>query len=147
MRCNTLAAVLSAVLIAGCDAGKPVVTSIVFDGDAHSISAGSVVCYQDPAGILVILVRDKQSRTVRIQLTQVGRIVVQRVGLRYGDISGFVADPPEVTGTKVDDTYTVDGRMPPNPGESQWHTFKIETSCPGYQDSPPPKMEPQLGEP
>ncbi|MUL44822.1 hypothetical protein FZI85_01935 [Mycobacterium sp. CBMA293] len=146
MRCHTLAAVLSAVLIAGCDAGKPVVTSIVFDGDAHSISAGSVVCYQDPNGILVILVQDKQSR-MRIQLTHVGRIVVQKVGLHYDDISGFVADPQEVTGTKVDDTYTVDGRMPPNPGESQWHTFKIETTCPGYEDSPPPKVQPQLGEP
>jgi hypothetical protein len=58
-------------------------------------------------------------------------------------MAGLVADPREVTATKVDDTYTFSVRMPPNPGESQWHIFKIETACPGYQDAPPPTMNPQ----
>jgi hypothetical protein len=48
-------------------------------------------------------------------------------------MAGLVADPREVTATKVDDTYTFSGRMPPNPGESQWHIFKIETTCPGIK--------------
>jgi hypothetical protein len=36
--------------------------------------------------------------------------------------------------------------MPPNPGESQWHTFKIQTTCPNYVDALPPK-DPGLGAP
>lgn len=84
---------------------------------------------------------------VRIQLTQVGRVVVQKVGMRDGDGPGFIADPQEVTGIKVDDTYTVSGRMPPNRVESQWHTFKIQTTCPGYQDAHPPDTVPAIGAP
>lgn len=45
-------------------------------------------------------------------------------------MGGFVADPREVTATKVDETYTFSGRMPPNPGETRWHIFKIETTWP-----------------
>jgi hypothetical protein len=37
--------------------------------------------------------------------------------------------------------------MPPNPGESQWHTFKIQTTCPGYQDAPPPTVDAPYGAP
>ena len=32
-------------------------------------------------------------------------------------MAGFVADSREVSATKVDDTFTISGRMPPNPGE------------------------------
>ena len=38
---------------------------------------------------------------------------------------GFVADSREVTATKVDDTFTLSGRVPPNAGESLRHMFKI----------------------
>ena len=148
MRRTGLAAVLGTVLVAGCAAGQPIVTSIVFDGDTHTINTGKVVCTRQPTGGgLVILVQGKPGQLVRIQLTQVGHIVVQKVGLRDGDATGFVADPQEVTGVKVDDSYTVSGRMPPNPDESQWHTFKIQTTCRGYQDAVPHDTVPAIGAP
>jgi Mycobacterium 19 kDa lipoprotein antigen len=134
--CAASAVVLFSVALAGCQRGPAVVTSIVFDGETRSITTTNVVCTNQPDGGLVILVQDKPRHTVRIQLTQHGRLVVQKVGLRYDGMAGFVADPREVTATKVDDAYTFNGRMPPNPGEAQWHTFKIETTCPGYADTP-----------
>jgi hypothetical protein len=48
-----------------------------------------------------------------------------------------VADPHEVDATKVDNTYTFSGRMPPNAGENQWHLFKIEATC-AYIEPPQP---------
>ena len=148
MRRTGLAAVLGTMLIAGCESGTPTVTSIVFDGESHTIDTGKVVCTRQPnGGGLVILAQGKSGQLARIQLTQVGQIVVQKVGLRYDDATGFVADPREVTGIKVDDTYTVSGRMPPNQGESQWHTFKIQTTCRGYQDAVPHDTVPAIGAP
>jgi len=151
MRVNRpdLVALLAVLLISACEAGTPTVTSIVFDGEPHSIDTGKVVCTRQPAGGgLVILAQGKSGQLVRIQLTQVGRITVQKVGLRYSDgVTGFVADPQEITGIKVDDTYTVSGRMPPNRGESEWHTFKIQTACPGYQDAHPHDTVPAIGSP
>jgi hypothetical protein len=131
-----VAVLLSAGLVA-CNRGPQVVTSIEFDGNRRTIETRDVGCTNQPTGGLVILVSGGPKRTVRIQLTQQGRLVVERVGLRYDDMAGFVADAREVTATKVDDTFTFNGRMPPNPGESQWHTFKIETNCPGYRDALP----------
>ncbi|MGX9672140.1 lipoprotein LpqH [Mycobacterium sp. HM-7] len=150
MRVNRpdLVALLAVLLISACDGGTPIVTSIVFDGEPHTIDTGKVVCTRLPVGgILVILAQGKSGQLVRIQLTQVGRIVVQKVGLRDGDAVDFIADPQEVTGTRVDDTYTVNGRMPPNRGEVQWHTFKIQTTCPGYQDAPQHDTVPAIGAP
>lgn len=149
MRRTGLAAVLGTMLIAGCEADTPIATSIVFDGESHTIDTGKVVCTRQPnGGGLVILAQGKSSQLVRIQLTQVGRITVQKVGLRYNDdVTGFIADPQEVTGVKVDDTYTVSGRMPPNQGESGWHTFKIQTTCRGYQDAVPHDTVPAIGAP
>jgi len=148
MRCNGPAArsmasvvgVLLSVALVGCDPGPQIVTSIVFDGETRSIETRDVVCTKQFDGGLVILVKGGLNRTVRVQLTQQGRIVVQKAGLRYDDMAGFVADPQEVSATKVDDTFTFGGRMPPNEGKSQWHTFKIETTCPWYQDAPPPRQ-------
>ena len=131
----------------GCQQGPQVVTSIVFDGESRSITTTDVFCTDQLNGGLVILVQDTPTRTVRVQLTQQGRLVVQKAGLRYGDMTGFVADPGEVTASKADDTFTFSGRMPPNPGESQWHTFKIQITCPGYQDAPPPTVDAPYGAP
>ena len=134
------------LLVAACQRGPEIVTSIVFDDVSRSITTANVMCTRQPDGSLVILVQDKRAHTVRIQLTEQGRIVVRKVGLRHESLGGYVEDSREVTATKVDDVYTFSGRMPPNPGESQWHTFKIETTCPTYVDAPPPK-EPGLGAP
>jgi Mycobacterium 19 kDa lipoprotein antigen len=143
-----IVAVLLSVGLVGCDRGPEIVTSIEFDGTSRTITTKDVGCTKQPNdGGLVIVVKDKPRKTVRIQLTQTGRLVVQKVGLRYDDLAGFVDDPREVTAIKVDDTFTFNGRMPPNPGESQWHIFKIETTCPSYRDAPPPTLEPPRGAP
>ena len=89
----------------GCQQGPQVVTSIVFDGESRSITITDVFCTNQLNGGLVILVQDTPTRTVRVQLTQQGRLVVQKAGLRYGDMTGFVADPREVTASKADDTF------------------------------------------
>ena len=145
MRCDgpiarTMASFVTVLLsigLVGCDRGPQIVTSIEFDGESGSIATPHVVCTKQSIGGLVILVDGGPKRMVRVQLTQQGRLIVQRAGLRYDDMAGFVADPREVTATKVDDTVTFSGRMPPNPGETQWHTFKIETTCPWYQNAQP----------
>ncbi len=144
---STIVTVLLSVALIGCNRGPQVVTSIEFDGKSRSIATSDVVCTKQLNGGLLIVVDGGTKRTVRVQLTQLGRLVVQKAGLRYDDMAGFVAEPKEVTATKVDDAYTFSGRMPPNPGESQWHLFKIETACPGYQDAPPPTMEAPRGAP
>ena len=54
-------------------------------------------------------------------------------------MAGLVADAREVTATKLDDTCTFSGRMLPNPGESQWHIFKVETSWPGIKTRRQPR--------
>jgi hypothetical protein len=142
-----LVAVSLSGALAGCQRGPEVVTSIVFDGETRSITTRNVVCTKQPNGGLVILVQDKPTRTVRVQLSQQGRLVVQKAGLRYEGMAGYVEDSREVSATKVDDTFTVSGRMPPNPLESQWHTFKIQTTCPGYLDAPPSPQQPLIGGP
>ena len=102
---------------------------MVFDGTTQTIT-GQVLCTAQPDGKLVILVNEEGGRkAVRVLLSQDGRLVVQKAGLRYLDVAGYVADPDEVVATKVDDTYTFTGRMPPNPGEREWHMFKIEATC------------------
>lgn len=123
--------------------GPPVQTSIEFDGENRTMTTNHVACIRQLDGGLVIVVTESQSRTFRAQLTLQGHLVVQKVGLRYDNLSGYVEDPAEVTATKVDDAFTFSGRMPPVPGESAWHTFTVRTSCPSYRDvlpSGPPPM-------
>jgi hypothetical protein len=144
---STLVSVLLSGGLVGCDRGPQVVTTIEFDGATRSIATRDVVCTKQPDGGLVILVRDTPTRTARVQFTQLGRLIVQKAGLRYDGMAGFVADSEEVTATKVDDTFTFSGRMPPNAGESQWHIFKIQTTCPGYSDAPPSGMDVPIGAP
>jgi Mycobacterium 19 kDa lipoprotein antigen len=133
-------------MISGCQRGPEIQTSIVFDGVSRSITTADVICTKQPGGGLVIVVQDKPTHMVRAQLTEQGRLVVQKVGLRHEGLHGFVADSREVTATKIDDTFTFSGRMPPNSGELQWHTFKIQITCPAYVDAPPPR-KPGMGAP
>jgi hypothetical protein len=76
----SIVAVLFSVGRVGCNRGPQVVTSIEFDGNSRSIATKDVVCTKQLNGGLVILVDDGRKRTVRIQLTQQGRLVVQRAG-------------------------------------------------------------------
>lgn len=140
-------AVLILGVVTACGGGPEVVTSIEFDGERHSITTSNVSCARQPDGSVVILVADGRRRTVRMHVGQHGRISVLRVGLRYDDFRGFVADPSEVVGTKVDDTFTARGRMPPDEGEATGHTFSVETTCPSYRDARPDETVPALGVP
>jgi len=133
------AAALMGVVV-GCAPGPNIVTTLVFDGQNHTITTNRVSCTNQADGRLLILVDGGRTQSVRIVVDRHGQLVVERAGLRYQDIAGFVADPQEVVATKVDDTYNFSGRMPPKAGEIQWHEFEIETTCPSYQNQAPPRQ-------
>ena len=135
MRC----AGLTALVICSCAPPSTSVTTVVFDGMTYTIT-GKVSCTAQPDGKLVILVNENGGRkSIRVLLSHDARLVVQKVSLRYLDAAGYVADPGEVVATKVDGTYTFTGRMPPNPGEKQWHLFKIEATCEDVKPFSPPQ--------
>lgn len=127
-------------LVVGCGGGTPdIVTTLVFDGQNRTITTNRVICTNQVDGKLLIFVDGGRTQTVRVLLDRRARFVVERAGLRYEELAGFVSDPNEVVATKVDETYRFSGRMPPKAGELQWHAFEIETTCPSYQDQPPPQ--------
>jgi Mycobacterium 19 kDa lipoprotein antigen len=141
------ALLLVPLLTCSCNDEPGSVTTVVFDGTTQTIT-GHVACTSQPDGKLVILVNeDGGKKTIRVLLSARGRLVVEKAALRYLDHSGYVADPHEVEATKVDDTYKFSGRMPPNAGESQWHLFEIEATCPFVKDAPPPSLDAPIGAP
>jgi hypothetical protein len=48
--------------------------------------------------------------------------------------------------TKADDTYTINGRMPPDDGSTAAHSFKIEATCRVVHEQAP-DLVPALGTP
>ena len=134
-----MAVVALFLTLPSCSHRPEVTTKLVFDGEERTISTSKVTCTNLPDGRLLIFVDGGRQRSVRVLLDQRGRLVVRQAGLRYEEFAGFVADPREVTATKVDETYTFSGRMPPNDGEIKWHLFEIETTCPYLSDLPPPR--------
>ncbi len=153
MRCEStsghlLLVVATACTLLSCAGGGPeVVTSITFDGEPRTITTRDVSCVRQPDDSVVILVSDGRRRMVRLHIGRHRQITVFKAGFRHDDLRGFVADPDAVVGTRVDDTYTVRGRVPPNDGEREGHTFSIETSCPRYRDATPNDTVPALGVP
>jgi hypothetical protein len=119
----------------------------VFDGQTRTVSTNKVFYTNQLDGKLLIVVDGGRRQTVRIVLDRRGRLVVERVGFKHQDFGGFVADPAEVDATKVNDTYHFSGRMPPLPGELQWHSVDLETTCPYYVDRVPDMREPAMGAP
>jgi hypothetical protein len=133
------AALLTALVTCSCTRPSTSVTTVVFDGTTHTIT-GDVLCTAQPDGKLVILVNENGGRkSIRVLLSHDARLVVHKAALRYLDDAGYVADPDEVVATKVDDTYTLTGRMPPNPGEREWHLFTIEATCKDVKPFSPPQ--------
>ena len=144
---SVLRLMLVPLLTCSCNDEPWSVTTVVFHGTTQTIT-GHVACTSQPDGKLVILVNeDGGKKTIRVLLSATGRLVVEKAALRYLDHSGYVADPHEVEATKVDDTYKFSGRMPPNAGESQWHLFEIEATCPFVKDAPPPRLDAPIGAP
>lgn len=139
------ALLLVALLSCSANRGPSEVTTVVFDGQSQTIN-GSVTCTTQPDGKLVILAADGGQKTVRVLLRREHQLVVEKVGLRVGGASGFTDDSGDVWATKADDTYTFNGRMPPNMGEVTWHEFKIDIRC-GHELPPPYTQPPGYGAP
>lgn len=113
--------------------GPTAVTKVVFDGESETLT-GPVSCVGNRNGELVILAVDGQ-KSVRVLLRRGNRLVAEKVGIRIGGATGFTANSDDMWATKVDDVYTVNGRMPPNPGEIARHDFTVEVRCP-HESSP-----------
>lgn len=103
-------------------------TTVVFDGNSDTID-GSVTCVTQPDGELVILATDAREKTVRVLLSRDHQIVVRKVGVRLGNARGYTQDSRNMWATKVDDQYSINGRMPPNADDARWHDFKIDVRC------------------
>ena len=133
------------VMLVGCsfERGTADVTTVVFDGQTQTIT-GQLSCTAQPDGKLVILALDGQS-TMRVLLRREHQLVVEKVGLRLPGAKGFTDSSDEVWATKVDDSYTISGRMPPNPGEVAGHQFKIETVCRNEVPLPPAPPDDGIG--
>lgn len=108
--------------------GASAVTKIVFDGEPQTFT-GPVSCVGNPNGELVILAVDGQ-KSVRVLLRRDNRFVAEKVGIRTDGATGFTSDSDDMWVYKVDDVYTVSGRMPPNLDETAWHDFTVEVRCP-----------------
>ena len=126
--------------LAGCasERGPLEVTRVVFDGETYMIS-GHVSCATQPDGNLLIHAPSRSGgisatgaggkKLVRLVVSETNRLVVEAAGFRFLDVSGFTADSSEMWASKVDDTFTISGRMPPADGETMWHQFTIEVTC------------------
>jgi lipoprotein antigen len=137
---TTATAALVLVTTAGCssDDGPPPETKVVFDGEAYTIDA-PVSCTMSDDGKLIINAADGRKKLIRVVLTREPLLVVHAAGFRHLDVRGYTDDEDDVWATKVDDTYTITGRMPPGDGETDWHQFEIDVDClriaefvPGY---------------
>ena len=136
-------AALLLVSLVGCssDDGTPQDTTVVFDGQTYMINA-PVSCAIARDGILAINANtERGKKLISVSLTRDPPLVVETVGFRHFNVRGFTNNPDEVSATKVDNTYTISGRMPPEQGETAAHQFTIEVIClkineytPGYRD-------------
>jgi hypothetical protein len=119
---------LAMMLSCSPDLGPTEETRVVFDGQSQTIN-GPVTCTSFPDGELVILATGASHNTVRVLLRRENRIVVEKVGIRIGNLSGYTDDLGDMWAIKVDDAYDINGRMPPNAGENGWHDFEVDVTC------------------
>lgn len=77
----------------------------------------------------MILATASGRKTVRVLLSRTHQLSVEKVGLRIPGANGFSEDSGQMWATRVDNTYTISGWMPPNAGETTRHQFEIETTC------------------
>jgi len=135
---RVVAAALVLSPLVGCttDASEP--TTVVFDGETYTLE-GPVSCVRQVDSRLVINapvapkwgggVPGGGRRLIRVEMTEESRLVVKSAGIRINSIRGFANDPAEMWATKVDNAYTINGRMPAADGETQAHQFRIEVTC------------------
>jgi hypothetical protein len=137
-------AALLLITLVGCSSnlGPAGVTTIVFDGRSQTLN-GQISCTAQPDGKLVILATDTGQKTARVLLSRAHQLVVEKVGIRVPGASGFTDDSGQMWATKVDNTYKINGWMPPNAGEMARHQFEIETTC--RYEVPLPIPQPDSG--
>ena len=128
------------VVTAGCSPKPSEVTRIVLDGQPHSFTGG-VRCFVQPGGDLLILANGPQHAMVRMLLSRQHQLVVDKVGFRVDDTRGFTDVADEMWASRVDDSYTINGHLPPNPGETAAHPFTMESRCRDEVPAPPPRPD------
>jgi hypothetical protein len=136
------AVIVLATLLGCSDARKPEITKITFDGETYEID-GYVSCVRQLDGGLLInapvpspsggLTPGGGKKLIRVELLEEPRIIVESAALRFDDVRGFTHATDEMWGAKVDDVYTINGRMPDADGP-EWHQFEIEVIC-SYVDT------------
>jgi hypothetical protein len=133
------AAMVFAGMLGCSDDRKPEITKITFDGKPYEID-GYVSCVRQLDGGLMIdapvpppfsvgPIPGGGKKLIRVELLEDPRLVIESAALRFDDVRGFTDASDEMWGTKVDNVYTINGRMPSDDGV-QWHQFKIEVICP-----------------
>jgi hypothetical protein len=139
----TASAVVLLVMLVSCSSngGPSQITTVVFDGQTYTIN-GQVSCAMSHDGKLVINAADGRRKLIRVVVTRDHPLVVEAAGFRHLDVRGFTDNSNEVEATKVDNTYTISGRMPPEPGETARHQFKIEVTCPHITEFTPEYRDP-----
>ncbi|MHC9292130.1 lipoprotein LpqH [Mycobacterium sp. LTG2003] len=149
MRAVTVgAAVLLVVALPACDSGPRSDVTVVVDGRTYTVSA-MVNCTRFPDGKLLIYAAPSKldaTKRIRVLLGTQHRLVVHAAGFRLPEARGFGDDPAEMFATKVDDSYTISGRIPPEEGQLEWRQFEIDVTCPGYSQ-PLREQQPHLGRP
>lgn len=149
-RAGIAASTAAIALLTGCTSGVGLSdVKIVIDGDVHTLAA-QVTCTRFPDGNLLIYASPSATnhrQSVRLMLATTHRLVVTAAGFHIPEGSGFTKDSQEMTAIKVDDVYTVSGRMPAEEGHG-WRQVKIEIACPGYQQPKGrPDTVPAIGSP
>jgi Mycobacterium 19 kDa lipoprotein antigen len=138
---SATSAALLLITLVSCS-GPPGVTTIVFDGQSQTLT-GPISCTAQPDGKLVILATASGQKSVRVLLSRAHQLVVEKVGLRVPGANGFTEDSGDMWATKVDNSYQINGWMPPNAGETTRHRFEIETTC--RYEVPLPNQPPENG--
>ncbi|WP_165617884.1 hypothetical protein, partial [Mycobacterium syngnathidarum] len=101
---------------------------------------GNLLIYASPSAT-------NHRQSVRVMLATTHRLVVKAAGFHIPEGSGFTKDSQEMTAIKVDDVYTISGRMPVDEGPG-WRQVKLEVTCPGYQrPKGQPDTVPAIGSP
>jgi len=152
------AVVFAAVL--SCAPEPEIVTSkIRFDGTTYEFDSDISCDRQHDGGLLINapafngrpggpVPAGRGKKLIRLLLLEEPRIIVETAGFRFNEIHGFTEAGDDMWGTKVDDVYTVNGRVRDDSGP-QWHQFEITVTCP-YIRPPrfmtstprPPRMPP-----
>ena len=144
--CLTLALL---VLALGACSGPLTDVTVELDGVTETLQA-KVTCTTQPDGKVVIYAADPKSggkRMVRILVSTQGRIMAYATGIRLEDVEAFTDDRDELVATKIGDTFTVSGRMPPVHGSLTLRPFQVEVACPGYVNAPRRDTVPAIGSP